>query len=46
MGQQKKGKDGAQGLPQTGESNSPLLAVAGGILLIGVAAYVMKQTKK
>ena len=39
-------KDGAQGLPQTGESNSPLLAVAGGILLIGVAAYVMKQRKK
>ncbi|HAQ0098175.1 TPA: LPXTG cell wall anchor domain-containing protein, partial [Enterococcus faecium] len=26
--------------------NNPLLALAGGILLIGVVVYVMKQRKK
>lgn len=39
-------KNGTQGLPKTGEFNNPLLALAGGILLIGVVVYVMKQRKK
>ncbi|WP_154649778.1 LPXTG cell wall anchor domain-containing protein, partial [Enterococcus faecium] len=30
----------------TGEFNNPLLALAGGILLIGVDVYVMKKRKK
>lgn len=38
-------KNGTQGLPKTGEFNNPLLALAGGILLIGVVVYVMKQRK-
>ncbi len=47
IGQQKKvKKNGTQGLPKTGEFNNPLLALAGGILLIGVVVYVMKQRKK
>lgn len=45
IGQQKKVKNGTQGLPKTGEFNNPLLALAGGILLIGVVVYVMKQRK-
>ena len=45
IGQQKKVKKWHSRTPKTGEFNNPLLALAGGILLIGVVVYVMKQRK-